>query len=117
MNWTKTPVDDTNGSGYYEKYHSAPLFALLVFKILSIFNLRSDPDKAGPEKKKESHDDKYSKMNWTKTPVDDKNGSGYYEKYHSAPLFALLVFKIFSVFSKGKGSNADDDNKYSKMKW
>jgi len=91
MKWTKTPVDDKNGSGYYEKYHSAPLFALLVFKMFSVFS-----------KGKGCHadDDKYSKMKWTKTPVDDKNGSGYYEKYHSAPLFALLAFKIHSMVRK-----------------
>lgn len=86
--YAKTPVDDKNGSGYYEKYHSAPVFVLLLVKLqsvmgkaLSVFNPAT-----------------YEKF--AKTPVHDKKGSGYYEKYHSAPVFVLLLFKLQSVLAK-----------------
>merc|ERR1719161_3403471 len=75
--------------GPFQKYHEA----------LSICGFQSAPGKVTPPKAS-ANDDKYSKMKWTKTPVDDKYGSGYYEKYHSAPLFALLAFKIHSMVRK-----------------
>merc|ERR1719313_1927094 len=69
--------------GPFQKYQEA----------LSVFSLQNASGK-------DVEEDKYSKMKWTKTPVNDQNGSGYYEKYHSAPLFALLLFKIQSVLCK-----------------
>jgi len=77
----KTPVDDPNGSGYYEKYHSAPVLMLLIFKLQSVFGKIANLAPVA------------------KTPVDDPNGSGYYEKGHSAPVFMLLIFKLQSVLS------------------
>jgi len=80
--FANTPVQDENGSGYYEKYHSAPVLMLLIFKLQSV--LQSVWNFELP----------------AKTPVQDEHGSGYYEKYHSAPVFMLLIFKLQRVFGK-----------------
>merc|ERR1719310_2188263 len=90
--YAKTPVDDKNGSGYYEKYHSAPVFVLLLFKLQSVLaKALSVPFGV------------FNPSTWEKfanTPVDDKNGSGYYQKYHSAPVFVLLLLKLQRVLGK-----------------
>jgi len=89
----KTPVDDPNGSGYYEKGHSAPVLMLIILKLQSVLCavLGKIADLAPV----------------AKTPVDDSNGSGYYEKGHSAPVFMLLIFKLQSIVSAVLGKIAD----------
>jgi len=76
--------------GPFQKYHEA----------LSIFNRA--PGKTLPQTAPcADDDDKYTKF--VKTPVHDGKGSGYYEKYHSAPVFVLLLFKLQSVWNSTFG--------------
>jgi len=74
-----------NVSGPFQKYQDA----------LSIFSPQS-----GPQNPKDDDDDKYAKTSWFKTPVHDGQGSGFYEKYHSAPFLMLLIYKLQDVFGK-----------------
>jgi len=97
--WEKfanTPVDDKNGSGYYQKYHSAPVFVLLLLKLQRV--LGKTVSGLFALCRPSTYQAIYS--NYAKTPIDDKHGSGYYEKYHSAPVFVLLLFKLQRVVGK-----------------